>query len=111
MAARRTRAVELFWKIHLPLYRWSGGRVGGRGKQVRHAHPRPEFANATRHAIRVVVQFVVGVQRRYPLRTRAVETPQVEFLAGYDGVQDIANESLVTLVETRQHRECVVHSL
>jgi deazaflavin-dependent oxidoreductase (nitroreductase family) len=28
-AARRTRAVELFWKIHLPLYRWSGGRLGG----------------------------------------------------------------------------------
>ena len=29
-AARRTKAVELFWKIHLPLYRWSGGRLGGR---------------------------------------------------------------------------------
>jgi F420H(2)-dependent quinone reductase len=29
-AARRTKAVELFWKLHLPLYRWSGGRLGGR---------------------------------------------------------------------------------
>jgi deazaflavin-dependent oxidoreductase (nitroreductase family) len=29
-AARRTKGVELFWKIHLPLYRWSGGRLGGR---------------------------------------------------------------------------------
>ncbi len=29
-AARRTKAVELFWKIHLPLYRWTGGRLGGR---------------------------------------------------------------------------------
>ena len=27
---RRTKAVEWFWKIHLPLYRLSGGRILGR---------------------------------------------------------------------------------
>jgi F420H(2)-dependent quinone reductase len=30
MATRRTKAVELFWHIHLPLYRLSGGRILGR---------------------------------------------------------------------------------
>ncbi len=30
MAATRSPAVELFWKIHPRLYRWSGGRIGGR---------------------------------------------------------------------------------
>jgi len=30
MAARRNAAVELFWKLHPRLYRWSGGRIGGR---------------------------------------------------------------------------------
>src|SRR4029453_11270480 len=30
MAARRNAAVELFWKLHPHLYRWSGGRLGGR---------------------------------------------------------------------------------
>jgi deazaflavin-dependent oxidoreductase (nitroreductase family) len=30
MATRRTKAVELFWRIHLPLYRLSGGRILGR---------------------------------------------------------------------------------
>jgi deazaflavin-dependent oxidoreductase (nitroreductase family) len=29
MAARRSRVVELFWKIHPHLYRWTGGRIGG----------------------------------------------------------------------------------
>ena len=29
-AARRSKAVELFWKIHPRLYRWSGGRIGGK---------------------------------------------------------------------------------
>jgi deazaflavin-dependent oxidoreductase (nitroreductase family) len=29
-AARRTKAVELFWRIHPHLYRWSGGRLGGK---------------------------------------------------------------------------------
>ena len=29
-APRRTKAVELFWRIHPPLYRWSGGRIGGK---------------------------------------------------------------------------------
>jgi deazaflavin-dependent oxidoreductase (nitroreductase family) len=29
MAARRSKLVELFWKIHPRLYRWSGGRIGG----------------------------------------------------------------------------------
>ena len=29
-APRRTKAVELFWRIHPHLYRWSGGRIGGR---------------------------------------------------------------------------------
>jgi deazaflavin-dependent oxidoreductase (nitroreductase family) len=28
-AVRRTKAVELFWRIHPHLYRWSGGRIGG----------------------------------------------------------------------------------
>jgi deazaflavin-dependent oxidoreductase (nitroreductase family) len=27
---RRSPAVSLFWKIHPHLYRWSGGRIGGR---------------------------------------------------------------------------------
>ena len=30
MAARRNKAVELFWKVHPHLYRWTGGRIGGR---------------------------------------------------------------------------------
>ncbi len=30
MAATRNKAVELFWKLHPTLYRWTGGRVGGR---------------------------------------------------------------------------------
>ena len=29
MALKRNAAVELFWKIHPTLYRWSGGRIGG----------------------------------------------------------------------------------
>jgi deazaflavin-dependent oxidoreductase (nitroreductase family) len=29
-APRRSKAVELFWKIHPRLYRWSGGRIGGK---------------------------------------------------------------------------------
>lgn len=30
MAATRSTLVEWFWKIHPKLYRWSGGRIGGR---------------------------------------------------------------------------------
>jgi deazaflavin-dependent oxidoreductase (nitroreductase family) len=30
MAPRRSKAIELFWRIHPRLYRWTGGRVGGR---------------------------------------------------------------------------------
>jgi deazaflavin-dependent oxidoreductase (nitroreductase family) len=30
VAARRNSVIELFWKLHPLLYRWSGGRVGGR---------------------------------------------------------------------------------
>ena len=30
MTTRRTKAVEFFWRIHLPLYRLSGGRILGR---------------------------------------------------------------------------------
>lgn len=30
MAYRRNRAVELFWKVHPRLYRWTRGRIGGR---------------------------------------------------------------------------------
>jgi deazaflavin-dependent oxidoreductase (nitroreductase family) len=29
MAAKRNALVELFWKIHPRLYRWTGGRLGG----------------------------------------------------------------------------------
>ena len=29
MAARRSKVIELFWKIHPHLYRWTGGRIGG----------------------------------------------------------------------------------
>jgi len=29
MAAHRSKLVELFWKIHPHLYRWTGGRIGG----------------------------------------------------------------------------------
>lgn len=29
-ATTRNAFVELFWKIHPTLYRWSGGRIGGR---------------------------------------------------------------------------------
>jgi deazaflavin-dependent oxidoreductase (nitroreductase family) len=28
-AVRKTKAVELFWRLHPHLYRWSGGRIGG----------------------------------------------------------------------------------
>jgi deazaflavin-dependent oxidoreductase (nitroreductase family) len=30
MAITRSKAVELFWKIHPRLYRWTGGLIGGR---------------------------------------------------------------------------------
>jgi F420H(2)-dependent quinone reductase len=30
MATKRNAIVELFWKVHPWLYRWSGGRIGGR---------------------------------------------------------------------------------
>lgn len=30
MALERNFAVELFWKVHPTLYRWSGGRIGGK---------------------------------------------------------------------------------
>lgn len=30
MAAKRNAVIELFWKIHPKLYRWTGGRFGGR---------------------------------------------------------------------------------
>jgi deazaflavin-dependent oxidoreductase (nitroreductase family) len=30
MAMRRTKAVEWFWRLHIPLYRLSGGRLLGR---------------------------------------------------------------------------------
>jgi F420H(2)-dependent quinone reductase len=29
-APKRSKAVELFWKIHPRLYRWTGGRIGGK---------------------------------------------------------------------------------
>lgn len=29
MAAKRNALVELFWRVHPKLYRWSGGRIGG----------------------------------------------------------------------------------
>ena len=29
MAIRRSKLLELFWKIHPALYRWTGGRMGG----------------------------------------------------------------------------------
>lgn len=30
MATKRNALVEIFWKIHPHLYRWSGGRIGGK---------------------------------------------------------------------------------
>jgi deazaflavin-dependent oxidoreductase (nitroreductase family) len=30
MAATRNALVELFWRVHPKLYRWTGGRLGGR---------------------------------------------------------------------------------
>ena len=30
MALRRNALVELFWRIHPRVYRWSGGRIGGK---------------------------------------------------------------------------------
>ena len=30
MAIQKSKAVELFWKVHPRLYRWSGGRIGNR---------------------------------------------------------------------------------
>ncbi len=29
MAVTRNAFVELFWRVHPALYRWSGGRIGG----------------------------------------------------------------------------------
>jgi proline iminopeptidase len=29
MAAKRNAFVELFWRIHLQVYRWTNGRIGG----------------------------------------------------------------------------------
>lgn len=29
MAAKRTKVVELFWKIHPAVYRWTNGKIGG----------------------------------------------------------------------------------
>jgi deazaflavin-dependent oxidoreductase (nitroreductase family) len=28
-AAKRNKIVELFWKVHPRIYRWTGGRIGG----------------------------------------------------------------------------------
>ena len=30
MAVKRSKLVEWFWRVHPKLYRWSGGRIGGR---------------------------------------------------------------------------------
>jgi deazaflavin-dependent oxidoreductase (nitroreductase family) len=30
MAAKKSKIVELFWKVHPRLYKWSGGRIGGK---------------------------------------------------------------------------------
>jgi len=30
MAAKRSKLVECLWKVHPKLYRWSGGRIGGK---------------------------------------------------------------------------------
>ncbi len=30
MAVKRSKLVEWFWKVHPKLYRWSGGRIGGK---------------------------------------------------------------------------------
>ena len=29
-AAKKNKIVELFWRVHPALYRWSGGRIGGK---------------------------------------------------------------------------------
>ena len=29
MAAKRSKLVEIFWKIHPHVYRWTNGRIGG----------------------------------------------------------------------------------
>lgn len=50
MAMRRNAAVELFWRVHPKLYRWSGGRVGGRlmGLPVLLLRTRGRRSGATR---------------------------------------------------------------
>jgi len=62
MALRRNALVELFWRIHPRVYRWSRGRIGGElvGLELWHALVQrapeyDEYATRTSRRIPVVV--------------------------------------------------------
>ena len=59
------------------------------------AHLRPEFADATGDAIRVVVEFGVGLQRDDVLRRGSGKPDEVKLLAAGDDLKHFADELLV----------------
>jgi hypothetical protein len=65
------------------------------GKEVETANFRPEFADATGHAVSVVIQFVVGLKRDDMSGTRATKPVQVQFLPTSDGGHDAFDQLLV----------------
>src|ERR1051326_7503372 len=62
------------------------------GIEMRQAHLRPEFPNAPRHPIGIILQFRGRPQGHYALGAGARKTLQIQFLpAGYRA-QNLANE-------------------
>src|SRR4029450_10753092 len=93
MAARRNAAVELFWKLHPHLYRWSGGRIGGRlmGLPVllltttgrRSGEPRTTALTDLAHGDAFVVIASVLGEPRHPAWWRNLEAqPEAEVHVG-----------------------------
>src|SRR4029450_13104750 len=93
MAARRNAAVELFWKLHPHLYRWSGGRIGGRlmGLPVllltttgrRSGEPRTTALTYLAHGDAFVVIASVLGEPRHPAWWRNLEAqPEAEVHVG-----------------------------
>lgn len=104
MAVKRSKLVEWFWKVHPTLYRWSGGRIGGklvnmpvlllttRGRRTGNSRTRAltYLADGTRF---VVIASFLG-EPRHPdwwLNLRA--DPHAEVEVGRRRVQVVAREA------------------
>jgi deazaflavin-dependent oxidoreductase (nitroreductase family) len=104
MAARKSAAVELFWKIHPRLYRWSGGRIGGRimnlpvlllaTKGRRSGRPRE---NALMYLPRgdayVVIASYLGEPRHPAWWLNLEASPETEILVGRRRIPVVAREA------------------